>query len=128
MSTKSGRNPILASSNRSTYVLGALALLVVAVVVIGGVVWQSNRNQTRNEGYGSVSNPDVTAALQADGSVLLERAERHDHRRHLRGPAVPVLRATRADLRPGTRAGDGRGPDCGALPHARLPQRRLGER
>jgi len=71
VSAKSGKNPISASSNRSTYVLGALALLVVAVVVIGGVIWQSNRNETRNEGYGSVSNPDVTAAMQADGSVLL---------------------------------------------------------
>ena len=71
MNAKSGKNPISASSNRSTYVLGALALLVVAVVVIGGVIWQSNRSEPRNEGYGSVSNPEVTAALQPDGSVLL---------------------------------------------------------
>ncbi|HEY5857039.1 MAG TPA: thioredoxin domain-containing protein [Aldersonia sp.] len=71
MSAKTGKNPISTTSNRSTYVLGALAVLVVAVVVIGGVIWQSNRNQTRNEGYGSVSNPQVTAALQDDGAVLL---------------------------------------------------------
>jgi protein-disulfide isomerase len=58
-------------SNRSTYVLGALAIVVIAVVVIGGVIWQNNRNETRNEGYGSVQNSDVTTSVGSDGSVLL---------------------------------------------------------
>ena len=59
------------TSNRSTYLLGALAVLVIAAVVIGGVIWQSNRSVTRNEGYGSVQNPNVAAQLQPDGAVLV---------------------------------------------------------
>ncbi|MCX5044701.1 DsbA family protein [Aldersonia sp. NBC_00410] len=58
-------------SDRSTYLLGGLAIVVVAVIVIGGVIWQSNRTETRNEGYGSVQNSDVTATLEDSGAVLL---------------------------------------------------------
>ena len=65
------RNLSKSRSNRSTYLLGALAIVVIAAIVIGGVIWESHRNQTHNEGYGSVQNPNVSAELQPDGSVRL---------------------------------------------------------
>ena len=73
MSAKNGNSKYVPrkTSNRGTYVLGALALLVIAAVVIGGIVWQSNRSGPRNDGYGSVQNPDVTVQLQNQGVVRL---------------------------------------------------------
>lgn len=59
------------SSSRSTYILGGLAILVIAAIVIGGVFWQSNRNKPRNEGYGAVQNSAVQVALQDAGVVRL---------------------------------------------------------
>lgn len=58
-------------SNRSTYLLGGLAIVVIAIIVIGGVIWQSNRNETRNEGYGSVQNSDVKTTVESSGAVVL---------------------------------------------------------
>ncbi|WP_068270008.1 DsbA family protein [Aldersonia kunmingensis] len=59
------------TSNRSTYILGAAAVVVIAIIVIGGIIWQSNRNETRNEGYGSVQNSDVKATVESSGAILL---------------------------------------------------------
>lgn len=59
------------SSSASTYVLGGLALLVIAVVVIGGVLWQNSRTSPRADGYGSVKNPDVVASVDADGVIAV---------------------------------------------------------
>ena len=59
------------SSSASTYVLGGLALLVIAAVVIGGVLWQNSRTAPRADGYGAVQNPDVVAAVDADGVISL---------------------------------------------------------
>ena len=59
------------TSNTTTYVLGAVALVVIAVVVIGGIIWQSNRSEPRNDGYGSVQNADVQVQLQDKGVVRL---------------------------------------------------------
>lgn len=58
-------------SSRSTYILGGLALLVIAAIVIGGVFWQSSRNKPRNEGYGAVQNSAVQVQLQDAGVVRL---------------------------------------------------------
>ncbi|MFC9787839.1 DsbA family protein [Rhodococcus sp. NPDC127528] len=59
------------TSSRSTYLLGGLAIVVIAAVVIGGVLWSSNRSKPRNEGYGGVSNSAVQVAVQEDGVVRL---------------------------------------------------------
>ncbi|MBM7415088.1 MULTISPECIES: thioredoxin domain-containing protein [Nocardiaceae] len=59
------------SSSTSTYVLGGLALLVIAAVVIGGVLWQNSRSQPRADGYGSVQNAAVTSSVDDDGVVRL---------------------------------------------------------
>lgn len=60
-----------ATSSRSTYILGGLAVVVIAVVVIAGVLWSSNRSKPRNEGYGGVSNSAVQVTTEADGAILL---------------------------------------------------------
>ncbi|MDG3008683.1 thioredoxin domain-containing protein [Rhodococcus sp. D2-41] len=46
-------------SSTTTYVLGGLAIVVIAAVVIGLVVWQGNKNKTQNAGYGTVRNAAV---------------------------------------------------------------------
>lgn len=68
---KPGKYTPQASSSRSTYILGGLAILVIAVLVIGGVLWTSSRSKPRNEGYGGVSNTAVQVSVADDGAVLL---------------------------------------------------------
>lgn len=58
-----------ATSSRSTYILGGLAVVVIAVIVIAGVLWSSNRSKPRNEGYGGVSNAAVQVTTDAAGVV-----------------------------------------------------------
>ncbi|MGW0175533.1 DsbA family protein [Rhodococcus sp. NPDC003322] len=74
MSTKKVK-PVKAApqptSSRSTYILGGLAVLVIAVVVIAGVLWSANRSKPRNEGYGGVSNSAVQVTTDAEGVVRL---------------------------------------------------------
>lgn len=74
MSTKKVK-PVKAApqptSSRSTYILGGVAVLVIAVVVIAGVLWSSNRSKPRNEGYGGVSNAAVQVSADENGVVLM---------------------------------------------------------
>lgn len=78
MSTKKAR-PAAASpqptSNRSTYVIAGLAVVVIAVVVIVGVLWSSKSGESRNEGYGNVSNAAVQVTTDTDGTILLGQPE-----------------------------------------------------
>ncbi|WP_206518006.1 thioredoxin domain-containing protein [Rhodococcus sp. X156] len=53
-----GMNKRPVTSKRSTIIAGVV-LALVAVVVIGGVVNQSNQNEARNEGYGHAQNSPV---------------------------------------------------------------------
>lgn len=71
MSTKKVKPVTQPTSSRSTYILGGLAVLVIAVVVIVGVLWSSNRTKPRNEGYGGVSNSAVQVSVDADGAILV---------------------------------------------------------
>ncbi|MGX7731080.1 DsbA family protein [Rhodococcus sp. 2H158] len=59
------------TSSKSTFILGGIAVLVIAVLVIGGVLWQANRGKARNEGYGTVQNAAVQVELQDDGVIVL---------------------------------------------------------
>ncbi|MEV0946125.1 DsbA family protein [Rhodococcus sp. NPDC049939] len=74
MSSKNKYNP-QPESSRSTYILGGLAVAIIAVLVIGGVLWQSNRSEPRNAGYGSVQNSEVQVTKQENGVVLLGRPD-----------------------------------------------------
>ncbi|MEU1955040.1 thioredoxin domain-containing protein [Nocardia rhamnosiphila] len=63
-------------SNRTTYALGALALVLIALIVVFAYRWGGDQQaEVRNEGYGTVRNEAVTAALQSDGGVRLGRPE-----------------------------------------------------
>lgn len=68
---KSGKYSPQPSSSRTTYILGALAIVVIAAVVIGGVLWTNSRSKPRNEGYGGVSNSAVQVSVGEDGAVLV---------------------------------------------------------
>ncbi|GGG05904.1 hypothetical protein GCM10007304_19980 [Rhodococcoides trifolii] len=57
------------TSSKSTYILGGLAILVIAAVVIGGVFWQKSRSEPRADGYGTVQNADVQIAVLEQGIV-----------------------------------------------------------
>ena len=60
-------------SDRSPYIIGGLAILVIAALIIGGVLWTNSKNKPRNDGYGSVQNPDVAVSVQDNGVVLLSK-------------------------------------------------------
>ncbi|NLG55607.1 MAG: DsbA family protein, partial [Rhodococcus sp.] len=51
--------------------LGGIAVVVIAVLVIGGVIWSNNRNTARNDGYGTVTNSDVEVRLADNGVVIM---------------------------------------------------------
>ncbi|NLU82004.1 DsbA family protein [Rhodococcus sp. HNM0569] len=71
MSAKSNKYNPQPESSKSTYILGGIAVVVIAVLVIGGIVWQNQRSKPRNEGYGSVQNSSVQVSMDADGVVTL---------------------------------------------------------
>lgn len=77
MSAKNAKNKYnpQPESSRSTYIFGGLAVLVIAVLVIGGVIWQNDRSKPRNAGYGGVQNSEVQVAIQDNGVVLLGRPD-----------------------------------------------------
>lgn len=70
MSSKNKYNP-QPESSKSTYILGGLAVLVIAVIVIGGVIWQSERSEPLNDGYGGVKNSEVEVRALDEGVVRL---------------------------------------------------------
>ncbi|MDJ0392043.1 thioredoxin domain-containing protein [Rhodococcus sp. G-MC3] len=59
------------TSNRFTYILAGVALLVVVVVVVVAILWQRGGDEPRNDGYGSVNNSAVELVVQGDGVVQL---------------------------------------------------------
>ncbi len=78
------------TSNTMTYLLGGAAVLVIAVIVVVGVVWNSNRTETRNEGYGTVRNAPV--AVQQDGVALLGKPDAPHVIDVYEDPLCPVCR------------------------------------
>jgi len=59
------------TSNKFTYILGGIAIVVIAVLVVGGVMWSSRSSDARNDGYGSVQNAAVQVTLEDDGAILV---------------------------------------------------------
>lgn len=59
------------TSSRSTFILGGLAVLVVAALVIGGVLWQADSGKARNEGYGGVQNAAVQVTVEDNGVAVV---------------------------------------------------------
>ncbi|WP_280436908.1 DsbA family protein [Nocardia carnea] len=58
-------------SSGTTYALGGVALALIALIVFFAFRWGGGDNEVRNDGYGSVRNTEVTAAVQSDGGVRL---------------------------------------------------------
>ncbi|WP_280508575.1 DsbA family protein [Nocardia flavorosea] len=58
-------------SNGTTYALGGVALALIALIVFFAFRWGTDEAEVRNEGYGPVRNPSVTATVQTDGGVRL---------------------------------------------------------
>lgn len=58
-------------SSGTTYALGGVALALIVLIVFLAYRWGSGGAEVRNDGYGSVRNPAVTAAVQSDGGVRL---------------------------------------------------------
>ncbi|WP_051163219.1 DsbA family protein [Nocardia transvalensis] len=59
-------------SSRTSYALGAVALVVIAVIVVLFVRWNSDHSlKVRDDGYGPVRQPAVHALLDSDGAIVL---------------------------------------------------------
>lgn len=63
------------TSNKFTYILGGIAVVVIGALVIGGVLWSSGSTDPRNDGYGTVKNNAVEVTLEDDGAILLGRPD-----------------------------------------------------
>lgn len=59
------------TSSKSTFILGGVAVVVIAVLVIGGVLWQADSGKSRNEGYGGVQNSAVQVTIEDNGVARL---------------------------------------------------------
>lgn len=62
-------------SNTTTYALGGVAVVVIALVVLLVMRWSNDEADVRNDGYGMVRNPAVVSVLSPDGSVQLGRVD-----------------------------------------------------
>ncbi|WP_460695518.1 DsbA family protein [Nocardia thraciensis] len=59
-------------NSRTSYALGAVALVVIAVMVVLFVRWNSDTSlSVRDDGYGPVHDPAVHALLDSDGAIVL---------------------------------------------------------
>ncbi len=59
-------------SSRTTYALGGVALVVIALIVVLVVRWNSDHTlKVQGDGYGQVKDPAVSALLDSDGAIVL---------------------------------------------------------
>ncbi|MFI5777530.1 DsbA family protein [Nocardia sp. NPDC051570] len=59
-------------SSRTTYALGGVALLVIVLIVVLVVRWNSDHTlKVQGDGYGPVHDPAVSALLDSDGAIVL---------------------------------------------------------
>lgn len=59
------------TSSKATYIVGGLAIVVIAALVIGGVLLSRDNSKPRNEGYGAVQNSSVQVTMEDAGVVRL---------------------------------------------------------
>ncbi|MCL2535337.1 MAG: DsbA family protein [Nocardiaceae bacterium] len=59
------------TSSRSTYIIGGLAIVVIAALVIGGILLTKSNDEPRNAGYGAVQNTAVQVTMGDAGVVRL---------------------------------------------------------
>ncbi|MGW4328865.1 DsbA family protein [Nocardia sp. NPDC004573] len=62
-------------SSATTYALGAVALVVIVLIVIAAIRWGRDDAAVRNDGYGSVRDPAVHSQLEPNGAILLGRPD-----------------------------------------------------
>ena len=62
-------------SSRTTYALGAVAVVLVALIVVFAYRSGSGGGEVRNDGYGTVRNEAVVSAVEDNGAVLLGRPD-----------------------------------------------------
>lgn len=58
-------------SNKTTYALGGVAVVVAVLIVFALFRWNGGDSEIRNDGYGAVHDPAVTVALDSDGAIVL---------------------------------------------------------
>lgn len=59
------------TSSKTTYIIGGLAIVVIAALVIGGILLTRDSEKPRNEGYGAVQNAAVEVTMEDAGVVRL---------------------------------------------------------
>ncbi len=62
-------------SNKTTYALGAVAVVVVALIVFALFQWSGGDTEIRNDGYGPAHDPAVSVALDSDGAIVLGKPD-----------------------------------------------------
>lgn len=59
------------TSSKATYIVGGLAIVVIAALVIGGILLTKSSDEPRNAGYGAVQNSAVQVTMEDAGVVRL---------------------------------------------------------
>lgn len=59
------------TSSKATYIIGGLAIVVIAALVVVGVLVTRDSEKPRNEGYGAVQNSAVQVTMEDAGVVRL---------------------------------------------------------
>ncbi|WP_040737866.1 thioredoxin domain-containing protein [Nocardia tenerifensis] len=62
-------------SSKTTYALGAVAVVLIAVIVVLATRGGHEEASARNDGYGSAHDPGVHVVLEPDGSILLGKPD-----------------------------------------------------
>ncbi|WP_254854194.1 DsbA family protein [Nocardia donostiensis] len=62
-------------SSTTTYALGAVALVMIGLIVVLAYRWGTGEAEVRNDGYGSVRQDAVVSALHTDGAIRLGRTD-----------------------------------------------------
>ncbi|MFF2556474.1 DsbA family protein [Nocardia sp. NPDC058058] len=63
-------------SSKTTYALGAVAVVVVALIIFAVSQWNKGGSDSiRNDGYGSAHNPAVSVAMDSDGAIVLGKPD-----------------------------------------------------
>ncbi|QCQ91911.1 DsbA family protein [Rhodococcus sp. SGAir0479] len=57
------------TSSKATYIVGGLAIVVIAALVVGGILLTRDSDKPRNEGYGAVQNSAVQVTMEDAGVV-----------------------------------------------------------